>query len=168
MASKLKAHTVGRFTRNSLARPTKCTKCESPFHSSLQCSQGRTPMERTGRVNPRRDTDRRSSRVEDPAYLAWLRLQPCAVGRILGHELDCCETVDPEHERQGVGMSQTASDRRAWPCCRLHHKARHALNGNGFFAGFEKTQLRDFIESRITAANLAYLLAGGVFVPFPD
>lgn len=157
--SKLKAHTgVGRCGRSTIA-PRPCWKCGSELHTSLNCNT--TPRTR---IAPRRAETRRSSRIEDPAYLDFLRRQPCAIAMLIGHERDCCETVDPEHERQGVGMSQTASDRRAWPCCRLHHKARHAQNGNGFFAGFDKQQLRTFIECRITDANAAYLLQGGVFV----
>jgi hypothetical protein len=105
---------------------------------------------------------RRSSRVEDKAYLAWLRLQPCGVARLLGRSDLCGGPTDPDHERQGVGMGQRASDRRAWPCCRIHHSQRHDLNG--FFRGFDGDRLTDFIERRIEDANVAYERSGGVFV----
>ncbi len=129
----------------------------------------RSPLKRKSGLRRKRPTERRSSRVRDEVYLAWVRLQPCAVLGVLasGGPPECVACVvtaqplwrcsgpiDPEHRREGVGAGQKASDRDAWPCCRRHHEDRHALTG--IFAGWKRAQLRAFIRERITEANAAY------------
>lgn len=134
----------------------------------------RSPLKRRKRLPAKRVTPRRSSRVRDEAYLAWVRLQPCAVhescisvlrspdarrGEGLGVEIlfdlaRCSGPIDPDHKREGVGAGMKASDRDAWPCCRRHHDDRHALRG--VFAGWSRDQLREFIATRIAEANVAY------------
>lgn len=104
-------------------------------------------------------TRRRSSRIEAPHYLAWLRLQRCGVAIAFpGEAARCSGPIDPEHKREGVGMSQCASDADAWACCRLHHDERH--DGRGPFAAMDKATLREFIRRQIDmyrAAFTAYL-----------
>lgn len=127
----------------------------------------RSPLKRKTRLSPKRATVRRSSRVRDEAYLAWVRLQPCAVGVMLrqlarntgahapfSSSAACWGTTDPEHRREGVGMGMKASDRDSWPCCRGHHEHRHGRVG--VFAGWPETQLNEFIRARIAEANAAY------------
>lgn len=129
----------------------------------------RSPLKR------KRLTERRSSRVRDEAYLAWVRLQPCAVHSFfvsilraprirrgddivvenLAEGARCWGPIDPEHMREGVGMGQKASDRDAWPCCRGHHEQRHNT-ASGAFRGWTRTQLNTFIRERIAEANAAY------------
>jgi hypothetical protein len=116
----------------------------------------RTALHRKSRLRRKRLTERRSSRVRDEAYLAWVRMQPCAVaayhcGVML---VGCSGSIDPDHQREGVGMGQKASDRQAWPCCRAHHDQRHDLTG--VFRGWTREQLREFIANRIAEANAAY------------
>ena len=126
----------------------------------------RSPLKRKTRLAPKRATVRRSSRVRDEAYLAWVRLQPCRVRSMMETPFNagflssmapnarCWGPTDPEHQRQGVGMGQKASDRDAWPCCRTHHDQRHDLSG--VFKGWTREQMRSFIRERIAEANAAY------------
>lgn len=104
----------------------------------------------------RRDGKRRSSRIENPGYLAWLRRQPCGMGPLrTSHPLGrligpCSGRVDPDHEREGVGKGQTASDHRAWSCCRGHHDERHGSRGrHGFWGALTLEQKREVICERI-------------------
>jgi hypothetical protein len=127
----------------------------------------RTALHRKSRLRRKRPTERRSSRVRDEAYLAWVRLQPCRVRSMMETPFNvgfllssmapnayCWGPSDPEHQREGVGMGQKASDRDAWPCCRTHHGQRHDLSG--VFKGWTREQMRSFIRDRIAEANAAY------------
>ena len=132
------------------------------------------PAKARKRLPAKRATERRSSRVRDEAYLAWLRLQPCAVhafcvsilrvpeirkgaGIVVENLADaarCSGPTDPEHRREGVGMGQKASDRDAWPCCRKHHGDRH--DGTGVFKGWTRASMSEFIRTQIAEANARY------------
>jgi hypothetical protein len=115
----------------------------------------KTPLARTSRLPRRRATPRRSSRVENPHYLAWLREQPCGVPYLLKDAAGPCGgPVDPEHKREGVGMGQRASDADAWACCRVHHDQRH--DGRGVFATMSRAELRVFIRAQIAMFPAAY------------
>lgn len=121
----------------------------------------KTPLARTGglkrraRMSPKRATPRRSSRVVNSHYLAWLREQPCGVPYILKDAAGPCGgPVDPEHKREGVGMGQRASDADAWACCRVHHDQRH--DGRGVFASMTRAELRVFIRLQIKMCLAAY------------
>lgn len=118
----------------------------------------RSALYRKTRLRQRRPTPRRSSRVRDKEYLAWVRQQPCALkGLAIFHLRDgreCAGPIEPDHRREGVGAGQKASDRDAWPCCRRHHEDRHALTG--VFKGWTKAEVRDFVGRRIAEANALY------------
>lgn len=125
-----------------------------------QALQRKSAMKPRATWMPRqRATPRRSSRILDESYLAWVRRQRCAVALVLGRG-DCWGPTDPEHERQGVGMGQVASDSRVWPCCRSHHVQRHSKAGNGWTAGMDRSHLRAFITERIAEARERYLAGG--------
>lgn len=59
---------------------------------------------------------------ENPAYLAWLRKQPCCVK-------DCKCTPVQSHHCTGAGMSLRAHDQHAMPLCWIHHNDFHDLRG---------------------------------------
>lgn len=70
-----------------------------------------------------RSEGQRAPRQRDPAYLAWLRRQPCVI----------CGTrrkVEAAHVRAGypdagwapTGMMQKPDDRRSVPLCSAHHR----------------------------------------------
>ena len=112
-------------------------------------------LARTSGMPVRRSAPRRSSRLENPHYLAWLREQPCGVPFILKDAAGPCGgPVDPEHKREGVGMGQRASDADAWACCRVHHDQRH--DGRGVFATMTRADLRLFIRAQIAMCRAAY------------
>ncbi len=77
---------------------------------------------------------------EDPAYLAFVRAQPCAVGH--------CHPGGVPHHTGPKGLSQRSHDHDAIPMCDQHHKERHALSG--FFKGWKKAHLKawetDWVE----------------------
>lgn len=158
MTSKAKA----RFGRSTLPRPTSCSKCGSVTHVSLVCPRDRKPLERSGRVNPKREEPRRSSRERDDARLAFLRTDTCGVALILGSTVTCAGPIDAEHERMGVGMGQKADASRTWSCCRRHHTELHSLTG--FFRFADRDYIRRFRDERIRASSERYarhLLAQG-------
>lgn len=112
----------------------------------------KSALARRSRIAQVRAKARRSSRVRDEAYLAWVRQQPCRVGA--AGVPGCLGPIDPDHKRAGVGAGTKASDRDAWPVCRKHHDDRHAMRGP--FTFMTKEQLRAFIDARIAEANAAY------------
>lgn len=69
--------------------------------------------------------EQRQPRIEDPAYLAWIREQPCCL---------CGGPAEAAHLRVGsindgkpiTGMQEKSSDRWALPLCRRHHELQHA------------------------------------------
>lgn len=76
--------------------------------------------------------EQRQPRVEEPAYLAWLRLQPCCVGPLMQ---DACQgRTDPAHirfsdysaGRINPGKAAKSDDKWCLPVCRKHHDAQHA------------------------------------------
>jgi hypothetical protein len=81
----------------------------------------RTPIRRRTRLRRRRVARRRSPRVVNDAYLAFIRSLPCA-----GCGIDW--SADPHHAgKHGVG--QTAGDDTAIPLCRRCHDAVHDAKG---------------------------------------
>jgi hypothetical protein len=84
----------------------------------------RTPLKRTAfarRSTPlraRRATPRDRGELDDPAYLAYLRTQPC---RVPG----CHRQTVPHHLRHGANGASLGArikdDRRAISLCQLHH-----------------------------------------------
>lgn len=116
----------------------------------------RTPLRSSSRLArvkhlaAKRDRPRRSSRVLDPAYLAWVRTQLC----VCGDAFVCEGRTEPDHQREGVGAGRKASDRDSYPLCSLHHRHRHDLTGP--FRGWTRERLRTWIAERIAEANARY------------
>ncbi len=81
-------------------------------------------------------------RVQDPAYLAWIRTQPCAVSRCHARYIEAAHT-GPR------GLSTKADDRQAIPLCPEHHQhGKHSLHklGRRLFEGFWKLDLTALIR----------------------
>ncbi len=113
----------------------------------------RTPLARTSSLVTRSKPMRRTRLVSlvkarsreqggDPAYLAWVRTQPCCR----------CGARPPSHAHHeilnGRGKSQKAPDARTLPLCARCHDDFHAVTGR--FAGFTREQRRDFQDVEIT------------------
>lgn len=119
--SKLRSHSgLGRFPRTPLVTK-KCSKCESPFHTGLQCnSTPRTP------IPARRATERRSSRVRSEEFLdtcrGWKSGARCLIKQHYGAQVgDCFGDVCPDHERDMTGGGMKSDDETSYPACIGHH-----------------------------------------------
>ncbi len=76
-----------------------------------------------------------SSPKKDPAYLAWIRQQPCAVCKgCLGW---CSEAAHVGFESSRRGLGQKFPDRESIPLCWVHHRegksSIHRLGPTKFF-----------------------------------
>jgi hypothetical protein len=118
--------------------------------SSLNRSK---PMARGKRIAARRATPRRSSYFADPAYLDFVRAQPCAIARHF--ELPAwCGPSEPDHQREGAGAGQKRPDPFAYPACRAHHECQHALTG--VFTGFTRDARRAVVSALIAQSQRAF------------
>lgn len=83
----------------------------------------------------RRKPPRRLKRAgSDPAFLRWVRTQPCAVanGRSVCHGvfMCCCEgRIHAHHAGRRPGVAMKAPDDTAIPLCEKHHGSFHAAVG---------------------------------------
>ena len=93
----------------------------------------RSPLRRK-RTTPRRGPER------DPAYLEFVRTQPCAArSAAVGWE---CRGPIHAHHAGARGLGQKCPDREAIPLCSRHHQEWH--DGNGRFVGMGKAARRVF------------------------
>lgn len=91
--------------------------------------------------------EQRSPRIEDEAYLAWVRTQRCV---ICGTD----QNIEAAHLRVGsindgkpiIGMQMKSSDRWALPLCTKHHREQHA-NGDELLWWASKGILDVFVLS---------------------
>ena len=97
------------------------------------------------RAKPRDDGKR------DPAYLAWIRRQPCALATYA-----CTGGTHAHHATAGRGLGQKAHDHTAVPLCALHHEAFHA--GRAPFDGGKEARAA-FMRMTAAAYRVTYLLA---------
>jgi hypothetical protein len=105
-------------------------------------------MLRRTRLPAKRAKPRRSSRVVDREYLAWVRSLPC----VLDSE-ECRGPVEAHHAgRRGFG--QKCSDTDTIPLCQHHHGAYHAKLGA--FAAFSRNILRLWVDAAIDSTRAAY------------
>lgn len=84
-------------------------------------------------------------RVREPAYLAFLRRQPCRIGT-------CCEgPIQAAHVRYGdasrgkvnPGMQVKPSDVWCVSLCTRHHAEQHAHNERAWWASYNKDGLAE-------------------------
>ena len=91
--------------------------------------------------------------MKDPAYLSWVRRQPCYV---------CGSTPSEAHHRTGAGMGRKASDHDTMPLCTRHHREFHDLSGH--FRGWRKMRIREWQADAVTVTAANYTLHDtGVF-----
>jgi hypothetical protein len=121
----------------------------------------RTKLKRTAfarRSRPMRQRSRkRKDRgdIDDPAYLAYLRAQPCRAPGLPPHA-----GGDPHHARHeasgaSVGGKLKAHDHRAISLCREHHTDIDALSGP--FKGWVRAQVHAWVDQQIAAQRADYL-----------
>ena len=117
----------------------------------------RSPLARTGRLPARRATPRRSERVRNLSYLAWVHTLTCAASGLNGHV--CEGPIEADH----VGprpLGRKADDTTCIALCLLAHRQRtdHA----GPFRAFTRDDMRRWVAEQlaITAAAWAAHTAG--------
>lgn len=133
--------------------------------------QRRTPLRRKVRPKPYRREPRRSGRVMDQAYLAWVHSLVCYVqimrGRALGEALgkrtseeraariedlhatdwSCWGGLTADHVgRRPLGRK--SDDRDAIPLCQKHHMARQTYRG--LWKGCRADEMREWCDEAIT------------------
>lgn len=83
--------------------------------------------------------------------------QPCVSGVVLHHHT--AGETEPHGKSLGGrrGKGQRASDDQGMPLCFRHHKELHELRG--FFAGWEKAQLRAWQDAQVERLQRLYAMA---------
>jgi hypothetical protein len=118
------------------------------------------------RINPRRETERRSSRRRDRAFLAFIHSPSCPLwceASLPGHR--CARgalggVVEGDHQgRRGTG--QKSDDDETVKLCKLIHVARDSFVGaefreGGVFAGWGREEMRDWVRRGIAHTRAAY------------
>jgi hypothetical protein len=82
-------------------------------------------------------------RVSDPAYLSWIRTQPC---------IRCDRQPSEAHHQPAVGHSSVGSkcdDTRAVPLCTEHHAELHRRGRHTFWGSFD-------VETYISQLNVRF------------
>lgn len=105
-------------------------------------------------VNPKKDR----GRVREPAFLAFLRRQPCSVRQLSG--LGCEGPIQAAHIRSHkpgelpTGMGRKPDDRRCTSLCAKHHAEQHATNELRWWAryGLDPFAVAEALYARFLAA----------------
>jgi hypothetical protein len=80
--------------------------------------------------------NQRQPSVEEPAYLAWVRLQPCLVcGRRGPSDAAHIRAAAPQYGKRYTGKGEKPDDCWTLPLCRQHHEDQHRTNELGWWAG---------------------------------
>ena len=78
----------------------------------------------------------RQPRVEDPAYLAYVRTLPCLVcGRPGPNDPAHIRAAAPHYGKRYTGKGEKPDDKWVLPLCRRHHDAQHRESELGWWAG---------------------------------
>lgn len=88
------------------------------------------PLRRGKPPKAKRATPRRSERVRDPEFLAWVRTQPCALRDFTDAAGPCRGRVEANHLGKRP-YGRKADDTTAAPFCQAHHQ--DWTDGRGFF-----------------------------------
>lgn len=80
----------------------------------------------------------------DPAYLRWIRAQPCSVPNCKARHVQA-------HHAGAHGLGQLAHDRTAIPLCDNHHWEFHNQLGKRFWGHYDLDR-----DGMIAALNRAY------------
>lgn len=72
-------------------------------------------------------TGKKSGRIEDKDYLAWIRTLPCAVSGIFPVEAAHVSFPAPQYGKLGRGMSRKETDYWALPLSADQHRAQHSM-----------------------------------------
>ena len=99
----------------------------------------------------RRSTPRRSERVRDLAYLAFVHTLPCVALNVPGHR--CAGPIEADHMGPRP-LGRKADDRTAAPICQLGHIQRTDFSGP--FRVFDQARMRRFLADSIASTQAAW------------
>lgn len=111
----------------------------------------KTPLRRRKPIRTKRGKPRKSARVRDPLYMAWVREQPCAVSDWMD---DAHEGRIHAHHAGPRPYGRKASDYTCIPLCDKHHRAWHDLGWP--FRALHWTERRTWALSTIQTTQEAY------------
>ena len=99
----------------------------------------------------RRSTPRRSERVRDPLFLAFVHTLSCAASGIDGHV--CEGRIEADHAgRRPLGRK--ADDRTTIALCSLAHRQRTDFAGP--FRSWDGARMRTWLDEQIAITQAAY------------
>lgn len=101
----------------------------------------------------RRRVRRLNTAQSEPAFLAWVRTQPCCV-RAFG----CQGRIEAHHAGKNPGLGMKAPDNTAVPLCQKHHS--EITDHSGMFRGVPREVLREWQDNWIGATYARFLSAG--------
>ena len=117
-------------------------------------------MKRT-RMPQRRATPRRSERVRNPAFLAFVHELPCAAIGLPGHV--CAGRIEADHAGDRP-IGRKADDDTCIALCSLAHRQRTDMTGP--FREFTRAEMRSWLDGHIAETRgLFYALPAGVCAP---
>lgn len=111
----------------------------------------RLALERGGRVNPRREEPRRSERVRDRLYLAWIHTQPCCAVGLPGHV--CGGRIEADHAGERP-LGRKADDHTCIALCSQGHRER--TDHSGPFKHWSRDEMRAWLDGQIAAHRAKY------------
>lgn len=72
-------------------------------------------------------------RIEYPAYLAYVRTQPCMICARPGSDAAHIRTGSLVNKKPHTGFGEKPDDKWALPLCRDHHREQHSMNERAFW-----------------------------------
>lgn len=111
------------------------------------------PLKRRTRLKAKRSTKRRSGRVRDTEYMAWIRSLPCILA---GNH--CSGRVHAHHAGKRA-FGRKASDNTCIPLCAGHHGELHERRG--YFLTGGASFVRQWQDARIADYQRAWRLIAG-------
>lgn len=123
----------------------------------------------------RQPTGKGSKRVEQPAYLDFIRSLPCIVTRRGPVEAAHVSYSVPEYGKLGRGKGSKESDRWAVPLCPEEHQRQHSMNEQEYWrsVGIDPCIVAALLYAAYPSRDRALLVInniqrGSSFVPRPN
>ncbi len=79
--------------------------------------------------------NQRQPRVEDPAYLAYVRTLPCLICGKSPSDAAHLRSAALWYSKRQTGLGEKPDDKWTLPLCRHHHDEQHRENELGWWAG---------------------------------
>lgn len=129
-------------------RAHRANRARTLVEAGLRTPQG--PKGRRKRLG-RREEPRRSSRLSDATYLAWIHTLTCAASGMHGHV--CEGPIEADHVGPR-GLGQKCDDRATIALCMLAHRQRH--DHCGPFRSMSRAEVRVWLDEQLAITADAY------------